>query len=99
MRDVLGTALCDLLGIECPIIQPEGVNRWLHTALRPPVDRATISDDRRAAAHSRAERAPRPARARRPVHGPGAVPDVIAAQIEVIPEEPPPVFPRCVCLA
>ncbi len=139
MRDVLRTALCDLLGIEYPVIQsgmgsiagpdlvaevsragglgilaglnvppeelrsrirhvreltarPFGVNLWLHTELRPPADPATISDDRLAAVHSvlngfRA-RLGLPARAGRP----GAVPDIISAQIEVILEERPPVF-------
>ncbi len=139
MRDVLRTALCDLLGIEYPVIQsgmgrvagpdlvaevsragglgilaglnvppeelrsrirqvreltdrPFGVNLWLHTELRPPADPATISDDRLAAVHSvlngfRAQLG-LPARAERP----GAVPDIISAQLEVILEERPPVF-------
>ncbi len=139
MRDVLRTALCDLLGIEYPVIQsgmgsvagpdlvaevsragglgilaglnvppdelrsrirqvreltdrPFGVNLWLHTELRPPADPATISDDRLAAVHAvlngfRAELG-LPARSARP----GAVPDIIAAQVEVILEERPAVF-------
>jgi nitronate monooxygenase len=139
MRDVLRTALCDLLGIEYPVIQsgmggiagpdlvaevsragglgilaglnvppeelrsrirhvreltdrPFGVNLWLHTELRPPADPATISDARLAAVHSvlngfRAQLG-LPARAARP----GAVPDIISAQVEMILEERPPVF-------
>jgi nitronate monooxygenase len=139
MRDVLRTALCDLLGIEYPVIQsgmgsvagpdlvaevsragglgilaglnvppeelrgrirqvreltdrPFGVNLWLHTELRPPADPATIADDRLAAVHAvlngfRAQLG-LPARSERP----GAVPDIIAAQVEVILEERPAVF-------
>ncbi len=139
MRDVLRTQLCDLLGIEYPIIQsgmatvagpdlvgevsragglgilgglgvppeelrgrirrvreltdrPFGVNLWLHTELRPPVDPATIPEDRLAAVHAvlntfRA-RLGLPAR-----HGrPAAVPDLIAAQLDMILEERPAVF-------
>ena len=139
MRDVLRTALCDLLGIEYPVIQsgmgsvagpdlvaevsragglgvlaglnvppdelrsrirqvraltarPFGVNLWLHTELRPPADPATISADRLAAVHSVLNRFRAqlglPARSARP----GAVPDIIASQVEVILEERPPVF-------
>jgi nitronate monooxygenase len=139
MRDVLRTPLCDLLGIEYPIIQsgmanvagpdlvaevsragglgilaglgvppeelrgrirrvrqltdrPFGVNLWLHTELRPPVDPATIPDSRLAAVHAvlnrfRAELA-LPARHDRP----GALPDLIPAQIDMILEERPAVF-------
>lgn len=139
MRDVLRTALCDLLGIEYPVIQsgmgsvagpdlvaevsragglgilaglnvaPDelrsrirqvraltdrafGVNLWLHTELRPPADPTTISDDRLAAVHAvlnrfRARLGLPPSSKR-----PGAVPDIIAAQIEVILEERPSVF-------
>ena len=139
MRDVLRTALCDLLGIEYPVIQsgmgnvagpdlvaevsragglgilaglnvppeelrnrirhvreltdrPFGVNLWLHPELRPPADPGTIADDRLAAVHSVLNRfrgrLGLPARAERP----GAVPDIISAQVEVILEERPPVF-------
>ena len=139
MRDVLRTALCDLLGIEYPVIQsgmgsvagpdlvaevsragglgilaglnvppeelrgrirhvreltdrPFGVNLWLHTELRPPADPATISGDRLAAVHAVLNRLRAqlelPARAERP----GAVPDIISAQLEVILEERPSVF-------
>ncbi len=139
MRDVLRTALSDLLGIEYPVLQsgmgtiagpdlvaevsragglgilaglnvppdelaarirqvraltdrPFGVNLWLHTELRPPADPATISDDRLAAVHAvlnrfRARLGLSPSSTR-----PGAVPDIIAAQIEVILEERPAVF-------
>src|SRR5215468_3240406 len=139
MRDVLRTPLCDLLGVEYPIIQsgmanvagpdlvaevsragglgilaglgvppdelrgrirrvreltdrPFGVNLWLHTELRPPVDPATIPDSRLGAVHAvlnrfRAELG-LPARHERP----GSVPDLIAAQIDVILEERPSVF-------
>jgi nitronate monooxygenase len=139
MRDVLRTALCDLLGIEYPVIQsgmgsvagpdlvaevsragglgilaglnvppeelrgrirqvreltdrPFGVNLWLHTELRPPADPATIADDRLAAVHAVLNgfrtQLGLPARSERP----GAVPDIIAAQVEVILEERPAVF-------
>jgi nitronate monooxygenase len=139
MRDVLRTTLCDLLGIEYPIIQsgmanvagpdlvaevsragglgilaglgvppeelrgrirhvreltdrPFGVNLWLHKELRPPVDPATISDDRLAAVHTVLNRFRAqlglPARHERPA----AVPDLIAAQIAMILEERPSVF-------
>ncbi len=139
MRDVLWTALCDLLGIEYPVIQsgmgsvagpdlvaevsragglgilaglnvlpeelrgrirqvreltdrPFGVNLWLHTELRPPADPATIADDRLAAVHAVLNgfrtQLGLPARSERP----GAVPDIIAAQVEVILEERPAVF-------
>jgi nitronate monooxygenase len=139
MPGVLRTALCDLLGIEYPVIQsgmgsvagpdlvaevsragglgilaglnvppeelrgrirrvreltdrPFGVNLWLHTELRPPADPATIADDRLAAVHAvlnglRADLG-LPARSARP----GAVPDIIAAQVEVLLEERPAVF-------
>ncbi|HEY7140145.1 MAG TPA: nitronate monooxygenase [Methylomirabilota bacterium] len=139
MRDVLRTALCDLLGIEYPVLQsgmgniagpdlvaevsraggmgilaglnvppdelrrrirhvreltdrPFGINLWLHTALRPPADPATISDERLAAVHSvlnefRAQLGI-PAQSGRPA----ALPDLISAQIEVILEERPAVF-------
>ena len=139
MRDVLRTLLCDLLGIEYPVIQsgmgsvagpdlvaevsragglgvlaglnvapdelrsrirqvraltvrPFGVNLWLHTELRPPADPATIPDDRLAAVQSVLNgfrsRLGLPVRSARP----GAVPDIIASQIEVILEERPRVF-------
>ncbi len=139
MRDVLRTALCDLLGIEYPVLQsgmgtvagpdlvaevsragglgilaglnvppddlrsrirhvrgltdrPFGVNLWLHTELRPPVDPATISDERLAAVHAVLNRFRArlglPPSAKRPA----AVPDIIAPQIEVILEERPAVF-------
>ena len=139
MRDVLRTPLCDLLGIEYPILQsgmgnvagpdlvaevcragglgilaglgvpadelrsrirqvraltdrPFGVNLWLHTELRPPADPATISDDRLAAVHAVLNRFRArlglPASSARP----GAVPDLIPAQIEVILDERPAVF-------
>jgi nitronate monooxygenase len=139
MRDVLRTALCDLLGIEYPVIQsgmgsvagpelvaevsragglgilaglnvppeelrgrihqvreltdrPFGVNLWLHTDLRPPADPATIADDRLAAVHAVLNgfrtQLGLPARSERP----GAVPDIIAAQVEVLLEERPAVF-------
>jgi nitronate monooxygenase len=139
MRDVLRTALCDLIGVEYPILQsgmgnvagpdlvaevsragglgilaglnvppdelrtrirhvrgltdrPFGVNLWLHTELRPPADPATISDDRLAAVHAvlnrfRARLGLPPSSKR-----PGAVPDIIAAEIEVLLEERPAVF-------
>jgi nitronate monooxygenase len=139
MRDTLHTALCDLLGIEYPILQsgmanvagpelvaevsragglgilaglgvppddlrvrirrvreltdrPFGVNLWLHRELRPPVDPATIGEDRLAAVHAvlntfRAELG-LPARHERPP----AVPDLIAAQIDMILEERPAIF-------
>src|SRR5215470_12055046 len=139
MRDVLRTPLCDLLGVEYPIIQsgmanvagpdlvaevsragglgilaglgvppdelrgrmrrvreltdrPFGVNLWLHSELRPPVDPATILDSRLGAVHAvlnrfRAELG-LPARHERP----SAVPDLIVAQIDVILEERPSVF-------
>ena len=69
-----------------------GVNLWLHTELRPPADPAAVTDERLAAVHSvlngfRA-RLGLPPSAKRP----GAVPDIIAAQIEVILEERPAVF-------
>jgi nitronate monooxygenase len=139
MRDVLRTALCDLLGMEYPVIQsgmgsvagpdlvaevsragglgilaglnvppeelrgrirqvreltdrPFGVNLWLHTELRPPADPATIAEDRLAAVHAVLNgfrtQLGLPARSERP----GAVPDIIAAQVEVILEERPAVF-------
>jgi nitronate monooxygenase len=139
MRDVLRTALCDLLGMEYPVIQsgmgsvagpdlvaevsragglgilaglnvppeelrsrirqvreltdrPFGVNLWLHRELRPPADPATIAEDRLAAVHAVLNRFRTqlglPARSERP----GAVPDIIAAQVEVILEERPAVF-------
>jgi nitronate monooxygenase len=139
MRDVLRTALCDLLGMEYPVIQsgmgsvagpdlvaevsragglgilaglnvppeelrsrirqvreltdrPFGVNLWLHTELRPPADPATIAEDRLAAVHAVLNRFRTqlglPARSERP----GAVPDIIAAQVEVILDERPAVF-------
>ena len=139
MRDVLRTALCDLLGMEYPVIQsgmgsvagpdlvaevsragglgilaglnvppeelrgrirqvreltdrPFGVNLWLHTELRPPADPATIADDRLAAVHAVLNgfrtQLGLPARSERP----GAVPDIIAAQVEVILDERPAVF-------
>jgi nitronate monooxygenase len=139
MRDVLRTALCDLLGMEYPVIQsgmgsvagpdlvaevsragglgilaglnvppeelrsrirqvreltdrPFGVNLWLHRELRPPADPATIAEDRLAAVHAVLNgfrtQLGLPARSERP----GAVPDIIAAQVEVILEERPAVF-------
>jgi nitronate monooxygenase len=139
MRDVLRTALCDLLGMEYPVIQsgmgsvagpdlvaevsragglgilaglnvppeelrarirqvreltdrPFGVNLWLHTELRPPADPATIAEDRLAAVHAVLNgfrtQLGLPARSERP----GAVPDIIAAQVEVILEERPAAF-------
>jgi nitronate monooxygenase len=139
MRDVLRTQLCDLLGIEYPIVQsgmanvagpdlvaevsragglgilaglgvppdelrgrirrvreltdrPFGVNLWLHTDLRPPVDPATIPDDRLAAVHAVLNRFRAqlglPARNERP----GPVPDLIASQIDMILEERPSVL-------
>jgi nitronate monooxygenase len=139
MRDVLHTALCDLLGIEYPVLQsgmgtvagpdlvaevsragglgilaglnvaPDelrrrirqvrtltdrafGVNLWLHTELRPPADPATITDDQLAAVHAVLNRFRTrlglPPSSKRP----GAVPDIIGAQIEVILEERPAVF-------
>jgi nitronate monooxygenase len=139
MRDVLRTPLCDLLGIEYPVLQsgmgnvagpdlvaevsragglgilaglnvppdelrarirhvrgltdrPFGVNLWLHTELRPPVDPATISDERLASVHSVLnrfrERLGLPASSARPA----AIPDLIPAQIEVILDERPAVF-------
>ncbi|HWC01332.1 MAG TPA: nitronate monooxygenase [Methylomirabilota bacterium] len=139
MRDVFRTALCDLVGIEYPVIQsgmgnvagpdlvaevsragglgvlaglnvapeelrgrirevraltdrPFGVNLWLHTELRPPVDPATIPGDQLAAVHVVLDRFRAqlglPARSARP----GAVPDIIEAQIEVVLEERPAVF-------
>jgi nitronate monooxygenase len=139
MRDVLRTALCDLLGMEYPVIQsgmgsvagpdlvaevsragglgilaglnvppeelrsrirqvreltdrPFGVNLWLHRELRPPADPATIAEDRLAAVHAVLNRFRTqlglPARSERP----GAVPDIIAAQVEVILDERPAVF-------
>jgi nitronate monooxygenase len=72
--------------------RPFGVNLWLHKELRPPADPATISDDRLAAVHGVLNRFRAqlglPARDGRPP----AVPDLIAAQIEMILEERPPVF-------
>jgi NAD(P)H-dependent flavin oxidoreductase YrpB (nitropropane dioxygenase family) len=61
--------------------RPFGVNLWLHTELRPPADPARISDDRLAAVHAvlngfRAQLG-LPAQAERP----GAVPDIISAQL------------------
>jgi nitronate monooxygenase len=139
MRDVLRTALCDLLGIEYPILQsgmgsvagpdlvaevsragglgilaglnvppdelrtrirnvreltdrPFGVNLWLHTELRPPADPAAISHERLAAVHGVLNRFRArlglPASSARP----DPVPDIIAAQIEVLLEERPAVF-------
>jgi nitronate monooxygenase len=139
VRDVLRTALCDLLGIDYPVIQsgmgfvagpdlvaevcragglgvlaglnvppdelrarirqvraltdrPFGINLWLHTELRPPADPATITDDRLAAVHGVLNRFRArlglPAQAARP----GAVPNIIDAQIEVILEERPAAF-------
>jgi nitronate monooxygenase len=139
MREVLRTPLCDLLGIEYPVLQsgmgsvagpdlvaevsragglgilaglnvppeelrsrirqvreltdrPFGVNLWLHTELRPPADPATISGDRLAAVHAVLNgfrtQLGLPARAERP----GAVPDIIPEQLEVILEERPAVF-------
>jgi nitronate monooxygenase len=139
MRDVLRTSLCDLLGIEYPVLQsgmgnvagpdlvaevsrggglgilaglnvppeelrsrirqvraltdrPFGVNLWLHTEIRPPVDPATIPADRLDAVHSVLDRFRArlglPASSARP----DAVPDVVAAQVEVILEERPAVF-------
>ena len=72
--------------------RPFGVNLWLHTELRPPVDPATIPEDRLAAVHAvlntfRA-RLGLPARHERPA----AVPDLITAQLEMILEERPSVF-------
>ena len=139
MRDVLRTALCDLLGIEYPVLQsgmgsvagsdlvaevsragglgilaglnvaPDelrsrirqvraltdrafGVNLWLHTELRPPVDPATIADDRLAAVHSVLNRFRTRLGLPPSLKRPDAVPDIIAAQIEVILEERPAVF-------
>jgi nitronate monooxygenase len=139
MQDVLRTALCDLLGIEYPVIQsgmgniagpdlvaevcragglgilaglnvppdelrtrirqirgltdrPFGVNLWLHTQLRPPVDPATIPDDRLAEVQTVLNRFRAqlglPSRTERPA----ALPDLIDRQIEVILEERPAVF-------
>jgi nitronate monooxygenase len=72
--------------------RPFGVNLWLHTELRPPADPATIADDRLAAVHAVLNgfrtQLGLPARSERP----GAVPDIIAAQVEVILEERPAVF-------
>ncbi len=139
MRDVLRTALCDLLGIEYPVLQsgmgtvagpdlvaevsragglgilaglnvaPDelrsrirqvraltdrafGVNLWLHTELRPPADPATISDDRLAAVHSVLNRFRTRLGLPPSLKRPDAVPDIIAAQIEVLLEERPAVF-------
>jgi NAD(P)H-dependent flavin oxidoreductase YrpB (nitropropane dioxygenase family) len=65
--------------------RPFGINLWLHTELRPPADPATITDDRLAAVHGVLNRFRArlglPAQAARP----GAVPNIIDAQIEVIP--------------
>jgi nitronate monooxygenase len=72
--------------------RPFGVNLWLHTELRPPADPATISGDRLAAVHAVLNgfrtQLGLPARAERP----GAVPDIIPEQLEVILEERPAVF-------
>jgi nitronate monooxygenase len=135
----LRTTLCDLLGIEYPIVQsgmgsvagpdlvaavcragglgilaglnvppddlrkmiravrdltdrPFGVNLWLHPALRPPVDIATIPDRTIGAAQAALNRfrqrlglAPTSAR-------PAAVPDLIEAGFGVIVEERVPVW-------
>ncbi len=133
------TALCDLLGIEYPVIQsgmgsvagpdlaaevsragglgivaglgvppdelrrriaevrrltdrPFGVNLWLHTELRPPVDPATIPADTVIAVQSQLnrfrERLGLPATLARPQ----GVPDLIGAAFQVILEERVPVW-------
>jgi nitronate monooxygenase len=136
---VLRTALCDLLGIDYPIVQsgmrpvagpdlvaevsragglgilaglglppddlraairkiraltdrPFGVNLWLHTELRPPVDPATLPDERVRAVQTvlnrfRAE-LDLPSRWDRP----SAFPDLIDAALEVILDERVPVW-------
>jgi nitronate monooxygenase len=72
--------------------RPFGVNLWLHTEIRPPVDPATIPDARLAAVHGvlnrfRAELG-LPTRHDRPP----AVPNLIPAQLDMILEERPAVF-------
>src|SRR5712692_4583429 len=138
-RDTLRTALCDLLGIEYPILQsgmggvagpelvaevsragglgilaglrltgdqlrqgirrvreltdkPFGVNLWLHTEIRPPVDPATLPDETlrrvQGALDQFRHRLGIP-----PVQGrPPAVPNVINEAFEVILEERVPVW-------
>src|SRR5262245_39757987 len=136
---MLRTALCDLLGLEYPILQsgmggiagpelvaqvsragalgilagfmvpaeelrtrtrrarelpdrPVGVNLWLHTALRPPTDPATIPDHTlrgvQAVLNRFRERLGIPTKTGRP----SAFPDQIDAALEVVLEERVPVF-------
>jgi nitronate monooxygenase len=136
---IFRTALCDLLGIEYPIVQsgmggvagpdlvaevsragglgilaglnlgpddlragirrvraltdrPFGVNLWLHSALRPPVDPATVPaalvQSAQAMLNQFRERLGIPTSFARP----SAAPDVVAAAIRVIIEESVPVF-------
>lgn len=139
MRPVLRTALCDLLGLEYPVLQsgmggvagpelvaevsragglgilaglnvppdelrrrirrvreltdrPFGVNLWLHTDLRPPIDPATVPDHTvraaQAALNHFRQRLQLPAVTTRPA-GP---PDLIDAGFEVILDERVPLF-------
>ena len=72
--------------------RPFGVNLWLHTEMRPPLDMATIPEDQVRAVQDTLNgfraRLGLPARHERP----SSLPDVIDAGIEVILEERVPVF-------
>lgn len=138
-RNILRTPLCDLLGIEYPILQsgmggvagpdlvaevsragglgilaglrltgdqlrqgirrvreltdkPFGVNLWLHTEIRPPVDPATLSDETLQRVHGALDQF-RHRLGIPPVQGrPAAVPDLIDEAFEVILDERVPVW-------
>jgi len=72
--------------------RPFGVNLWLHTDLRPPIDPATISESTLRAAQDTLnrfrERLGAPTTSARPPRGP----DLVAEAFEVILEERPAVF-------
>lgn len=138
-RPVFRTKLCDLLGIQYPIVQsgmggvagpdlaaevsrtgglgilaglnvqpddlrktirrvreltdcPFGVNLWLHTALRPPVDVATIPEDTVRAVQGTLNGFRQRLSLRATLARPDGVPDLIDAAFEVILEERVPVW-------
>lgn len=133
------TALCDLLGIEYPIIQsgmgsvagpdlvaevsragglgilaglnvppgdlramirevraltdrPFGVNLWLHSALQPPVDPGIVAEDTLRDAQGMLNRFRQRLGVPATTARPGPPPNLVAAALEVVFDERPPVF-------